>query len=71
MYPGQATMMLGLLKYPDDFYKSKGFIQLWYKNTLTTAEEANTGWNIRKQYIINNANPKGSFSFKILLKRVL
>ena len=24
MYPGQATTMLGLLKYPDDFSKSKG-----------------------------------------------
>ena len=23
-YPGQATTMLGLLKYPDDFYKSQG-----------------------------------------------
>ena len=48
MYPGQATTMLGFLKYPDDFSKSKGFNQLWYEDTLTTAEEANTGWNIRK-----------------------
>ena len=24
IYPGQATMMLGLLKYPDVFSKSKG-----------------------------------------------
>ena len=24
VYPGQATTMLGLLKYPDDFSKSKG-----------------------------------------------
>ena len=28
---GQATTMLGLLKYPDDFSKSKGLNQLWYK----------------------------------------
>ena len=28
MYPGQATTMLGLLKYPDDFSKSKGLNQL-------------------------------------------
>ena len=27
--PGQATTMLGLLKYPDDFSKSKGLNQLW------------------------------------------
>ena len=70
MYPGQATTMLGLLKYPDDFSKSKGFNQLWYKDTLTTAEEANTGWNIRRQYIIRNSEPKGSFSFKIPLKHI-
>ena len=28
MYPGEATTMLGLLKYPDDFSKSKGLNQL-------------------------------------------
>ena len=33
MYPGQATTMLGLLKYPNDFSKSKGLNQLWYKDT--------------------------------------
>ena len=27
-YPGQATTMFGLLKYPDDFSKSKGLNQL-------------------------------------------
>ena len=31
---GQATTMLGLLKYPDDFSKSKGLNQLWYKDTM-------------------------------------
>ena len=30
-HPGQATTMLGLLKYPDDFNKSKGLNQLWYR----------------------------------------
>ena len=70
VHPGQATTMLGLLKYPDDFSKSKGLNQLWYKDTSTTAEEANTGWNIRRSYIIINSNPKGSFSFKIPLKHI-
>ena len=70
MYPGQATTMLGLLKYPDDFSKSKELNQLWYKDTLTTTEEANTGWNVRRQYIIRNSDPKGSFSFKIPLKHI-
>ena len=30
-YPGQATTILGLLKYPDDFSKAQGLNQLWYK----------------------------------------
>ena len=67
---GQATTILGLLKYPDDFSKSKGLNQLWYKDTTDTAEEANTGWNVRRQYIIVNYNPKGSFSFRIPLKHI-
>ena len=70
VHPGQATTMLGLLKYPDDFSKSKGLNQLWLKDTTTDAAEANTGWYARKLYIINNSNPKGSFSFKILLKHI-
>ena len=71
MYPGQATMMLGLLKYPDDFSKSKGLNQLWYKNTLNTADlDHNAGFKIRHDYIINNSRPRGSFSFKILLKHI-
>ena len=68
--PGQATTMLGLLKYPDDFSKSKGLNQLWFKDILTTAEEVNTGWNVRRQYIIVNSDPKGSFSFRIPLKHI-
>ena len=70
IYPGQATMMLGLLKYPDNFSKSKGLNQLWYKLTTANAEEANVGFNVRKLYIINNSNPKGSFSFKVPLKHI-
>ena len=69
-YPGQATTMLGLLKYPDDFAKSKGLNQLWYKDTLTTAEEDKTGRDIRRNCIIKNSNPKGSFSFKFPLKHI-
>ena len=44
--------------------------QLWYKDTTTAAEAANTGWNVRKMYIINISNPKGSFSFKVPLKPI-
>ena len=65
---GQATMMLGLLRYLDDFSKSKGLNQLWYKDTMDTAVlDDNAGFKIRHDYIIKNSNPKGSFSFRIPL----
>ena len=67
---GQATTMLGLLKYPDDFSKSKGLNQCWYKDTLRTAETQNVGWNLRRLYIIKHPDPKGSFGFKIPLKHI-
>ena len=70
VHPGQATTMLGLLKYPDDFSKSKGLNQLWIKDTTNTAAVANTGWEVRRQYIIVKSDPKGSFSFKIPLKHI-
>ena len=66
----QATTMLGLLKYPDDFSKSKGLNQLRYKDTTALAKNNNNGFIIRRDYIIKNANPKGSFSFKIPLKYI-
>ena len=40
---GQTTTMLGLLKYPDDFSKSKGLTQLWYKDTKAEAVAQNVG----------------------------
>ena len=48
MNVGQATTMLGLLKYPDDFSKSEGLNQLWYKDTNNTATNDNNGFNIRR-----------------------
>ena len=41
-HPGQATTMLGLLKYPDDFSRSRGLNQLRYKDTITQASVQNT-----------------------------
>ena len=70
---GQATTMLGLLKYPDDFSRSKGLNQLWYKDTSATATidgEDNIGFKIRQAYIIRNPDTKGSFSFEIPLKHI-
>ena len=70
LHLGQATTMLGLLKYPDDFSKSKGLNQLWYKDTTALAEADNSGFIIRRNYIIKNSNPKGTFSFKIPQKHI-
>ena len=74
--PGQATTMLGLLKYPDDFTKSQGLNQLWQPDTnIDNNNEANKvdnlGFKKRHSYIIQTANPKGTFSFKIPLKHFL
>ena len=69
-FPGQATTMLGLLKYPDDFSKSKGLNQLWYKDTTENANNNNAGFSIRRNHIIVNADPRGTFSFKIPLKHI-
>ena len=48
MHPGQAATMLGLLKYPDDFSKSKGLNQLWYKDTLPDPVAENVGFEKEK-----------------------
>ena len=69
--PGQATTMLGLLKYPDDFSKSLGLNQLWFKDTGGAADkDANLGFNLRQEYIIRYPDPKGAFSFRIPLKHI-
>ena len=72
VHPGQATTMLGLLKYPDDFSKSKGLNQLWYKDTNTNAtigNDGNSGFAVRRHYIFSS-NPVGTFSFRIPLKHI-
>ena len=74
--PGQATTMLGLLKYPDDFTKSQGLNQVWApdKEVGTPIVGNNEGFKMRQNYIINmpegNDN-KGKFNFKIPLKHFL
>ena len=70
MHSGQATTMLGLLKYPEDFSKSIGLNQLWYKDTSAVAHADNVGFVVRRDHIIKNSNPKGSFSFIIPLKHI-
>ena len=71
MNVGQATTMLGLLKYPGDFSKSKGLNQLWYKDTTGEASiDDNAGFAARQAYIIRNSDPRGTFSFRIPLKHI-
>ena len=74
--PGYATTMLGMLKYPDDFTKSQGLNQLWLPDTNIANnnianKDQNEGFKKRHDYIIQTANPKGTFSFKIPLKHFL
>ena len=70
-YPGQATTMLGLLKYPDYFSKAHGLNQLWYKDTSTIAAKAdNNGFSARHAYLIHSPTVKGTFSCRIPLKHI-
>ena len=62
---------LGLLKYPDDFQKSKGLNQLWFKDAGTTAHlQNNTGFAARQIYVIQKPDPKSTFSFRVPLKHI-
>ena len=73
--PGHATTILGMLKYPDDFTKSQGLNQAWAPDTEDgTPVVANKGFIERQKYIINlvnGADNKGKFNFKIPLKHFL
>ena len=70
-HPGQATTMLGMLKYPNDFARSRGLNRLWCKDTTATAVIAdNTGFAVRQAYLIKNPTAKGTFSFIIPLKHI-
>ena len=69
--PGIASTMLGLLRYSDDFSKSEGLLQCWYKDgdTRDTTDE-NIGRKTRKKLLYGTTPDaqKGRFSFSIPLK---
>src|SRR5688572_16054991 len=70
-HPGQATTMLGLLKYPNDFALAQGLNQLWCKDTGATAALAdNTGFAARQAYLIRKPTTKGTFSFIVPLSHI-
>ncbi|XP_065678188.1 uncharacterized protein LOC136093168 [Hydra vulgaris] len=70
-FPGIATTMLGLLKYPNDFQQSKAMNQFWYKDSTATADLVNnTGFSTRQQYIIKKPTTKGKFEISIPLRHI-
>ena len=70
-YPGQATTMLGLLKFSDDFSKAQGLNQLWYKDTATAAVKADdNGFAARHAYLIQSPTVQGTFYFRITMKHI-
>ena len=63
--------MLGLLKYTDDFGRTKGLNQSWYIDSGPTPNNQKKGFWDRHKHIFNNLNAnKGSFSFRIPLKHI-
>lgn len=70
-HPGQASTMLGMLKYPNDFQLAQGLNQLWYKDSAATAVIAdNAGFAVRQSYLIQKPTAKGTFSFIVPLKHI-
>ena len=69
-YVGYATTMLGLLKYTEDFGRSKGLNQSWYKDSSNIANPQNLGFWNRYLHLFNNSDVNGSFSFRIPLKHI-
>src|SRR5688572_22996799 len=70
-HPGQATTMLGLLKYPNDFALAQGLNQLWCKDTTADAAlAANAGFGARQAYLIQKPEAKGTFSFVVPLSHI-
>ena len=69
--PGQATTMLGYLKYPVEFQLGEGMNQLWQRDTADSTDPAvNTGFRNRQDYIIKQSTDKGTFSFCIPLNHI-
>ena len=64
-YPGQATTMMGLLKYESSY---PGLGQCWAPDS-NDAMAANTGYEKRKGFLLSS-NPIGVFSFAIDLQHI-
>ena len=71
--PAISSIMLGMLRYPDDFSKSKGLNQCWFKDSAQGGlNNDNVGRLARKELFFNTLRNayKGKFSFCIPLKHI-
>ena len=69
--PGYATTILGLTKYSSDFNMGPGLNQCWVLDSQTgVAGDANKGFKMRHDYLIEKPNPKGTFRFAIDLEHI-
>ena len=64
-HPGQATTMLGILKYPDHELNS-----CWMLDLGKGFDNSNKAAIERRNYIIKQSDPKGAFAFIIPLKHI-
>ena len=64
-HPGHATTMVGMAKYSDN-----NLNQCWVLDTDTTPTDVNLGFKSRRSFLIEDADPKGSFRFAIPLDHV-
>lgn len=64
-YPGQATTMMGLLKYENSY---PGLGQCWTPDSNNAIDD-NTGFAKRKGFFLSS-NPTGAFSFAIDLQHI-
>ena len=72
--PAISSIMLGMLRYPDDFNSSEGLMQCWYKDTGNGGiDEENKGrierYKLFYESVAGVLN-KGKFSFCIPLKHI-
>jgi len=65
--PGISTLMKGLLTYSKGFSETNGLMQYYSIDTSASAEATNTGFNLRKNIILNNNTTKGHFRILIPL----
>ena len=71
--PAISSIMLGLLRYPDDFSKSKGLMQCWFKDSGNGGLIDNIGRGERKKKFFDQTADqvnRGKFSFCIPLKHI-